>query len=179
MYPKLINLHDNPYSVLKTMKNEKDQNVETKETSRIGEREREDEDEEEKRIDTFFKLIKSYQEARKRRREELAENSGDVRKKTNVGEASGAVVPAFQPEDFSQYGCIRSQGRGCKGERRGGRRKRRLMSIPRASLRTRGLLFRLSPGPPIPDRPHLFRPISAVGSPSSRSNPPQTISKKN
>lgn len=104
MYPKLFNLHDNPYSVLKTMKNEKDQNVETKGTSRIGEREREDEDEEEKRIDTFFKLIKSYQEARKRRREDLAENSGDVRKKTIVGEASGAVVPAFQPEDFSQYG---------------------------------------------------------------------------
>ncbi|RID40039.1 hypothetical protein BRARA_J00109 [Brassica rapa] len=104
MYPKLFNLHDNPYSVLKTMKNEKDQNVETKETSRIGEREREDEDEEEKRINTFFKLIKSYQEARKRRREELAEISGDVRKKTNVGEASGAVVPAFQPEDFSQCG---------------------------------------------------------------------------
>ncbi|KAF8112938.1 hypothetical protein N665_0058s0038 [Sinapis alba] len=86
------------------MKNEKDQNVETKETSRIGEREREDEEEEEKRIDTFFKLIKSYQEARKRRREELAENSGDVRKKTKVGETSGTVVsvPAFQPEDFSE-----------------------------------------------------------------------------
>ncbi|KAG2241409.1 hypothetical protein Bca4012_056669 [Brassica carinata] len=82
------------------MKNEKDQYVENKETSRIGEREREDEEEEEKRIDTFFKLIKSYQEARKRRREELAE---DVRKKTNVGETSGTVVvPTFQPEDFSQ-----------------------------------------------------------------------------
>ena len=65
-------------------------------------REREDGDEEEKKIDTFFKLIKSYQEARKRRREELAENSGDVKKKTNVGETSGAVVPAFQLEDFSQ-----------------------------------------------------------------------------
>ncbi|KAG2267539.1 hypothetical protein Bca52824_062094 [Brassica carinata] len=75
--------------VVKTMKNEKDQY-----------REREDEEEEEKRIDTFFKLIKSYQEARKRRREELAE---DVRKKTNVGETSGTVVvPTFQPEDFSQ-----------------------------------------------------------------------------
>ncbi|RID40037.1 hypothetical protein BRARA_J00107 [Brassica rapa] len=83
------------------MKNEKDQNVETEEDP-IHVSEREDDDEEEKKIDTFFKLIKSYQEARKRRREELAENSGDVKKKTNVGETSGAVVPAFQPEDFSR-----------------------------------------------------------------------------
>ncbi|CAH8356949.1 unnamed protein product [Eruca vesicaria subsp. sativa] len=99
MYPKLLNIHDNPYSVSKTMKNEKDQNVET---SRVDGREREEEDEEEKKIDTFFNLIKSYQEARKRRREELGQSSGDVRKKTNVGETSGVVVPAFQPEDFSQ-----------------------------------------------------------------------------
>lgn len=76
--------------------------MESKEKKRIEEKEREDEEEEEKKIDMFFKLIKNYQEARKRRREELAENSGDVRKKLNSGERSGIVVPAFQPEDFYQ-----------------------------------------------------------------------------
>ncbi|AAG10641.1 Hypothetical protein [Arabidopsis thaliana] len=81
----------------------KDENVESKETIRVDKRVREDEEEEEeKKIDTFFKLIKHYQEARKRRREELAENSGVVRRKSNGGERSGIVVPAFQPEDFSQ-----------------------------------------------------------------------------
>ncbi|WZZ19849.1 hypothetical protein YC2023_121236 [Brassica napus] len=53
-------------------------------------------------LSAMERLNNCYQEARKRRREELAENSGDVKKKTNVGETSGAVVPAFQPEDFSQ-----------------------------------------------------------------------------
>ncbi|EOA38670.1 hypothetical protein CARUB_v10010607mg [Capsella rubella] len=69
---------------------------------RIDDRGREDEEDEEKKIDTFFKLIKNYQEARKRRREELAENSSGVRKKSNSGERSAVAVPAFQPEDFSQ-----------------------------------------------------------------------------
>ncbi|ESQ36692.1 hypothetical protein EUTSA_v10009031mg [Eutrema salsugineum] len=99
MYPKQFNLHDYPSNAIKTMRN-KDQNVEIK--NMIVEREREDEDEEDKKIDTFFKLIKTYQEARKRRREELTENSGDARKKSNGGERSGVVVPAFQLEDFSQ-----------------------------------------------------------------------------
>ncbi|CAH2039129.1 unnamed protein product [Thlaspi arvense] len=102
MYPKHFNLHDYPSNALKTMKNKNDQNVEIKDANRIDERGREDEDEEDKKIDTFFKLIKDYQEARKRRREELTENSGDARKKSNAGERSGVVVPAFQPEDFSQ-----------------------------------------------------------------------------
>ncbi|XP_010474660.1 PREDICTED: protein NIM1-INTERACTING 1-like [Camelina sativa] len=99
MYPKQqVKLYN--YS-LETMN--EDDNVERKETMmRIDDREREDEDEEEKKIDTFFKLIKNYQEARKRRREELAENSSGVRKKSNSGERSRIVVPAFQPEDFSQ-----------------------------------------------------------------------------
>uniref|UniRef100_A0A1J3FAW7 Protein NIM1-INTERACTING 1 n=1 Tax=Noccaea caerulescens TaxID=107243 RepID=A0A1J3FAW7_NOCCA len=99
MYSKQFNLHDYPSSALKTMK--KDKNVVIKETSRTNERERDD-DEEDKKIDAFFKLIKNYQEARKRRREELTENPGDTRKKLNGGERSGVVVPAFQPEDFSQ-----------------------------------------------------------------------------
>ncbi|XP_002892108.2 protein NIM1-INTERACTING 1 [Arabidopsis lyrata subsp. lyrata] len=98
MYPKQFNLYN--YSI-ETMN--KEENVESKETIRVDKRVREDEEEEEeKKIDTFFKLIKHYQEARKRRREELAENSGGVRKKSSGGERSGIVVPAFQPEDFSQ-----------------------------------------------------------------------------
>ncbi|KFK42607.1 hypothetical protein AALP_AA1G017500 [Arabis alpina] len=86
------------------MKTKKDQNVEIKETNMINKREEEEEEdeEEEKKIESFFNLIKNYQETRKRRREELAENSGDLRKKMNVGERSGVVVPAFQLEDFSQ-----------------------------------------------------------------------------
>ncbi|XP_056866103.1 protein NIM1-INTERACTING 1 [Raphanus sativus] len=104
MYPKQLNLHDCPSSALKTMKNEKDQNVEIKEVNMIDkrEREREEEEEEERKIDTFFKLIKTYQEARKRRREELTRNSGESRKKWNGGERSCVVVPAFLPEDFSE-----------------------------------------------------------------------------
>ncbi|CAH8336722.1 unnamed protein product [Eruca vesicaria subsp. sativa] len=78
------------------MKNNKDQNVE------MNKREREEAEEEERKIDTFFKLIKTYQEARKRRREELTGNSGEARKKWNGGERSCVVVPAFLPEDFSQ-----------------------------------------------------------------------------
>ncbi|XP_010480975.1 PREDICTED: protein NIM1-INTERACTING 1-like [Camelina sativa] len=99
MYPKQqVRIYN--YS-LDTMN--KDDNVERKETMmRIDDRGRGDEDEEDKKIDTFFKLIKNYQEARKRRREELAENSSGVMKKSNGGERSRIVVPAFQPEDFSQ-----------------------------------------------------------------------------
>ncbi|KAF2617504.1 hypothetical protein F2Q68_00042856 [Brassica cretica] len=102
MYPKQLNLHDCPSSALKTMKNEKDQNVEIKEVNMIDKREREEEEEEERKIDTFFKLIKTYQEARKRRREEFTGNSGEARKKWNGGERSCVVVPAFLPEDFSE-----------------------------------------------------------------------------
>ncbi|CAN8295907.1 unnamed protein product [Cochlearia groenlandica] len=100
MYPKQFNLHKQPF----TMKNKKEQNVESKETNMIREIEREEEEEEkeEKKIDMFFNLIKNYQEARKRRREELTHNSGQRRKKSNSGERSGVVVPAFQPEDFCQ-----------------------------------------------------------------------------
>lgn len=97
MYPKQFKLYN--YS-LENMN--KDENVESSEKIKIDVKGREDEEEEEKKIDTFFKLIKHYQEARKRRRGELAESSSGVRKKSNGGERSGLVVPAFQPEDFSQ-----------------------------------------------------------------------------
>lgn len=68
----------------------------------IDKREREEEEEEERKIDMFFKLIKTYQEARKRRLEEFSGNSGEARKKWNGGERSCVVVPAFLPEDFSE-----------------------------------------------------------------------------
>ncbi|KAF8111535.1 hypothetical protein N665_0074s0065 [Sinapis alba] len=100
MYSKQLNLHGCPSKTMKN--NKKDQNVEIKETKKIEDEKEREEEEEERKIDTFFKLIKTYQEARKRRREELTGNSGDARKKWNGGERSCVVVPTFLPEDFSE-----------------------------------------------------------------------------
>lgn len=67
----------------------------------------EEEELENKKMEMFFHLIKNYQEARKRRRQELAEDSGDAAsipaKRSDAGENSG-IVPVFRAEDFSH--CI-------------------------------------------------------------------------
>ncbi|XP_010428928.1 PREDICTED: protein NIM1-INTERACTING 1-like [Camelina sativa] len=60
----------------------------------------EDEELENKKMDMFFSLIKNYREAKKRRRQELTQDSGDVASIPTKRSDSG-IVPVFRPEDFS------------------------------------------------------------------------------
>ncbi|ESQ37839.1 hypothetical protein EUTSA_v10029175mg [Eutrema salsugineum] len=76
------------------------------ESNRINEIDDPEEDEEleDKKMEMFFNLIRNYQEARKRRRQELTEDSGDAAsnptKRSDGGEKSG-IVPVLRAEDFS------------------------------------------------------------------------------
>ncbi|EOA23073.1 hypothetical protein CARUB_v10003854mg [Capsella rubella] len=60
----------------------------------------EDEELENQKMEIFFSLIKNYQQAKKRRRQELTQDSGDVSLIPTKGSESG-IVPVFRPEDFS------------------------------------------------------------------------------
>ncbi|XP_010422677.1 PREDICTED: protein NIM1-INTERACTING 1-like [Camelina sativa] len=60
----------------------------------------EDEELENKKMDMFFSLIKNYREAKKRRRQELTQDSGDVASVPAKRSDSG-IIPVFRPEDFS------------------------------------------------------------------------------
>uniref|UniRef100_A0A1J3IYC9 Protein NIM1-INTERACTING 1 n=1 Tax=Noccaea caerulescens TaxID=107243 RepID=A0A1J3IYC9_NOCCA len=86
----------------------KEKKIENNRINEIDDEELEDEESENKKMEMFFNLIRNYQEARKRRRQELTEEeSGDAasdpRKRSDVGDKSG-IVPAFRTEDFSH--CI-------------------------------------------------------------------------
>lgn len=67
-----------------------------------------EEEDEDKKMEMFFNLIRNYQEARKRRRQELIEDSGETvpnpTKRSDNGEKLGIAPPVFRPEDFSH--CI-------------------------------------------------------------------------
>ncbi|XP_009134465.2 protein NIM1-INTERACTING 1 [Brassica rapa] len=77
------------------------------ENKRINEIDEPEEDED-KKMEMFFNLIRNYQEARKRRRQELIEDSGETApnptKRSDNGEKSGIAPPVFRAEDFSH--CI-------------------------------------------------------------------------
>ena len=74
------------------------------ENKRINEIDEPEEDED-KKMEMFFNLIRNYQEARKRRRQELIEDSGETApnptKRSDNGEKSGIAPPVFRAEDFT------------------------------------------------------------------------------
>ncbi|KAF8048553.1 hypothetical protein N665_2478s0005 [Sinapis alba] len=79
----------------------------TEENKRINETDEPEEDED-KKMEMFFNLIRNYQEARKRRRQELIEDSGETApnptKRSDNGEKSGIAPPVLRAEDFTH--CI-------------------------------------------------------------------------
>lgn len=63
------------------------------------------EDDEEEKIETFFALVRGYQEARNRRRNELKEIEMRCNKKLRSSDQdhrNSGWVPAFQREDFTR-----------------------------------------------------------------------------
>ncbi|CAH8306010.1 unnamed protein product [Eruca vesicaria subsp. sativa] len=83
-------------------------NKETEESKRINNEIDVPEEDEDKKMEMFFNLIRNYQEARKRRRQELIEDSGETApnptKRSDNGDKSGIATPVFRAEDFSH--CI-------------------------------------------------------------------------
>ncbi|CAA0393118.1 unnamed protein product [Arabidopsis thaliana] len=78
--------------------NQEEENTENKRINEIDEDE--EEELENKKMDMFFNLIKNYQDAKKRRRQYLTQDSGDVASMPNKRSYFG-IVPVFRAEDFS------------------------------------------------------------------------------
>jgi len=77
------------------------QEEEKTENKRINEIDEDEEEElENKKMDMFFNLIKNYQDAKKRRRQYLTQDSGDVASMPNK-RSDYSIVPVFRAEDFS------------------------------------------------------------------------------
>ncbi|CAE6141594.1 unnamed protein product [Arabidopsis arenosa] len=78
--------------------NQEEENTEKKRINEINEDE--EEELENKKMEMFFNLIKNYQDAKKRRRPDLTQDSGDTAsvptKRSDYG-----IVPVFRAEDFS------------------------------------------------------------------------------
>ncbi|KAG7553305.1 NPR1/NH1-interacting protein [Arabidopsis thaliana x Arabidopsis arenosa] len=78
--------------------NQEEENTEKKRINEIDEDE--EEELENKKMEMFFNLIKNYQDAKKRRRQDLTQDSGDTAsvptKRSDYG-----IVPVFRAEDFS------------------------------------------------------------------------------
>ncbi|CAH8273479.1 unnamed protein product [Arabidopsis lyrata] len=78
--------------------NQEEENTEKKRINEIDEDE--EEELENKKMEMFFNLIKNYQDAKKRRRRDLTQDSGDTAsvptKRSDYG-----IVPVFRAEDFS------------------------------------------------------------------------------
>ncbi|CAL9232776.1 unnamed protein product [Arabidopsis halleri] len=78
--------------------NQEEENTEKKRINEIDEDE--EEELENKKMEMFFNLIKNYQDAKKRRRQDLTQDSGDTASVPNKRSDYG-IVPVFRAEDFS------------------------------------------------------------------------------
>ncbi|CAN8248109.1 unnamed protein product [Cochlearia groenlandica] len=62
--------------------------------NKINETEEDEEVEENKKMDMFFNLIKNYQKSKKRRRQDLTQDSGDTPTKRPDGGDNSDIIPA-------------------------------------------------------------------------------------
>ncbi|KAG2331211.1 hypothetical protein Bca52824_002391 [Brassica carinata] len=78
--------------------------IRNEESKRINEIDEPEEEDEDKKMEMFFNLIRNYQEARKRRRQELIEDSGETAPNPSKRSDNGIAPPVLRAEDFTH--CI-------------------------------------------------------------------------